>query len=128
MEGNSSNVVVVFVGKYIEEMDNANIIIVGVGCVCVFALSIVQNFTASGNVPISDAFFHSQYSSDTISKCSKTLLGSDFHFMHHSGNTVAIENYDFITDSFGSQFTYLVCNARACIQGFAHRGGCLPLG
>lgn len=82
------------------------------------------NFIANGNVLISDSFFYSQYSSDTISKCSKALLGSDFHFMHHCGNTVAIENYNFIIDSFGSQFTYLVCN----VQGFAHRGGCLPLG
>lgn len=122
MEGNSSNVIVVFVRKYIEEMDNAKII-VGVGCVYVFALRIVQNFIANGNVLISDSFFHSQYTSDTVSKCSKALLGSDFHFMHHCGNTVAIENYDFITDSFGSQFTYLVCNARVLHT----EGGCLPL-
>lgn len=104
-------------------MDNANIIIGGVGCVCVcvFAPRIVQNFIANGNVLISDSFFHSQYSSDTILKCSKALLGSDFLFMHHCGNTVAIENYDFLADLFGSHFTYLVCSARAWIQGFAHR-------
>lgn len=103
-------------------MDNANIIIGGVGCVCVCALRIVQNFIANGNVLISDSFLQSQYSSDTILKCSKALLGSDFHFMYHCGNTVAVENYSFKTDSFGSQFTYLVCSARAFIQGFAHRG------
>lgn len=55
-------------------MDNANIIIVGVGCVCVFALRLVQNFIANGNVLISDLFFHSQYSSDTVSNALKLFL------------------------------------------------------
>ena len=68
------------------------------------------------------SFLHSQYSSDTVLKCSKALLGSDFPCMHHCGNSVPIENHDFITDSLGSRFAYLVCSARVCIQGFAHRG------